>query len=59
MKPTDWNNRWWFSCMVAFKTSYGVIQQSLFFSKIYSSPNVYCPVENMMRAQQLAPYYIY
>ena len=27
MKPTDWNNRWWITCMVAFKTSYGVIQQ--------------------------------
>ena len=31
MKPTDWDYRWWFSCMVMFKTSYGVIQQSLFF----------------------------
>jgi hypothetical protein len=59
MKPTDWNNRWWFSCMVTFKTSYGVIQQSLFFSTIYSNPNVDCPAENMMRAQQLAPYYIF
>ena len=59
MKPTDWNNRWWFSCMITFKTSYGVIQQSLFFSPIYSNPDVDCPAENMMRAQQLAPYYIY
>jgi hypothetical protein len=59
MKPTNWNNRWWFSCMVAFKTSYGLIQQSLFFSPIYSNPDVDCPSENMMRAQQLAPYYIY
>jgi hypothetical protein len=59
MKPTDWDNRWWFSCMVMFKTSYGVIQQSLFFSPIYSDPNVDCPAENMMRAQQLAPYYRY
>ena len=57
MKPTDWDNRWWFSCMVMFKTTYGVIQQSLFFSAIYSNPNVDCPAENMMRAQQLAPYY--
>ena len=32
MKPTDWNNRWWITCMIAFKTSYGVIQQSLFYS---------------------------
>lgn len=37
MKPTDWNNRWWFTCMVAFKTSYGLIQQSLFYSP--STPN--------------------
>ena len=59
MKPTSWNNRWWFSCMVTFKTSYGVIQQSLFFSTVYSNPNVDCPAENMMRAQQLAPYYIF
>jgi hypothetical protein len=57
MKPTDWNNRWWFSCMVTFKTSYGVIQQSLFYSPIYSNPDVDCPAENMMRANQLAPYY--
>lgn len=59
MKPTDWDNRWWFSCMVTFKTSYGVIQQSLFFSPIYSNPDVDCPAENMMRAQQLAPFYKY
>ena len=57
MKPTDWDNRWWFSCMVMFKTSYGVIQQSLFFSAIYSNPDVDCPAENMMRAHQLAPHY--
>ena len=24
MKPTDWNDRWWITCMIAFKTSYGV-----------------------------------
>ena len=57
MKPADWNNKWWFSCMVMFKTSYGVIQQSLFFSPVYSDPDVDCPSENMARAQQLAPYY--
>jgi hypothetical protein len=59
MKPTDWNNRWWFSCMVTFKTSYGVIQQSLFYSPIYSNPDVDCMQENLMRAQQLSPYYIF
>ncbi len=59
MKPTDWNNRWWFSRMVVFKTSYGVIQQSLFYSPIYSNPDVDCMQENLMRAQQLSPYYIF
>jgi hypothetical protein len=69
MKPTDWNSRWWWSCMVAFKTSYGVIQQSLFFSQIYSTgvndnlapvpPSIDCLAENFMRAQQLSPYYIF
>ena len=23
MKPTDWNNRWWITCAIAFKTDYG------------------------------------
>ena len=59
MKPTDWNDRWWFSCMITFKTSYGVIQQSLFYSPIYSYPDVDCLAENLMRAQQLAPHYIF
>lgn len=59
MKPTDWNNRWWFSCMVTFKTSYGVIQQSLYYAPTYSEPDVDCPAENLMRAQQLSPHYIY
>jgi hypothetical protein len=69
MKPTDWNSRWWWSCMVAFKTSYGVIQQSLFFSQVYSTdqndnlsptpPDIDCLAENYKRAQQLAPYYIF
>lgn len=59
MKPTDWNNRWWMTCMVAFKTSYGLIQQSLFYAPAYSVPDVDCMAENMMRAQQLAPHYIY
>ncbi|HEX5143848.1 MAG TPA: DUF3558 family protein [Mycobacterium sp.] len=57
MKPTDWNNRWWFSCMIAFKTSYGVIQQSLFFSPKYSPDAPECMQENMMRANQLVPFY--
>ena len=59
MKPTDWNNRWWFSCMITFKTSYGVIQQSLFFSPIYSNPDIDCPAENLKRAHELSPYYIF
>jgi hypothetical protein len=59
MKPTDWNDRWWHSCMITFKTSYGVIQQSMFFSQVYSDPLVDCLAENFMRAQQLSPYYIF
>lgn len=57
MKPTDWNNRWWFSCMIAFKTSYGLIQQSLFYSPIYSPNAPDCMAENMRRANELVPYY--
>ncbi|MEB3068972.1 DUF3558 domain-containing protein [[Mycobacterium] vasticus] len=59
MKPTEWNNRWWVSCMVAFKTSYGLIQQALYYSPVYSNPDVDCAAENLMRAHQLAPYYKY
>jgi hypothetical protein len=43
--------------MVTFKTSYGVIQQSLFYSPIYSPDGPDCMQENLMRAQQLSPYY--
>lgn len=57
MKPTDWNNRWWFSCMVTFKTSYGVIQQSLFYAPNWSPEGPDCMQENMMRAHQLSPHY--
>lgn len=59
MKPSNWNDRWWVSCMVTFKTSYGVIQQSLFYSRIYSEPNVDCPSTNLQRAQELTPYYVF
>jgi hypothetical protein len=47
------------SCMVTFKTSYGVIQQSLFYSTIYSSPDVDCPSTNLHRANELSPYYVF
>jgi hypothetical protein len=57
MKPTDWNNRWWITCMVTFKTSYGVIQQSLFYSPIYSNPNPDCMQTNLQRANELSPFY--
>ena len=57
MKPTDWNNRWWFSCMIAFKTGYGLIQQSLFYSPIYSPNAPDCMTENMRRANELVPFY--
>jgi hypothetical protein len=59
MKPTDWNNRWWITCAVAFDTSYGVIQQTLFYSPIYSEPDPDCMQTNLQRAHELAPHYIY
>lgn len=59
MKPTDWNNRWWTTCAVAFDTSYGVIQQVLFYSPIYSQPDVDCMQTNLQKARELAPHYIY
>lgn len=57
LKPTYHNSYWFFSCMAAFKTSYGVIQQSLFYSTVYSSPEVDCPSTNLQRANELSPYY--
>ena len=57
MKPTDWNDRWWTTCMMAFKTSFGVIQQSLFYSPIHSPDRPDCLQTNLQRAHQLAPYY--
>src|SRR3954463_7628085 len=57
MKPTDWNNSWWITCMIAFKTSYGLIQQSMFYSPIYDADNVDCLSTNLQRARELAPYY--
>jgi hypothetical protein len=57
MKPTDWNNRWWVTCMIAFKTSYGVLQQSIFYAPTYSPSDPDCLQTNMQRANELAPYY--
>ncbi|QUR67006.1 DUF3558 domain-containing protein [Mycobacterium spongiae] len=57
VKPTYHNSFWYFSCMVTLKTSYGVIQQSLFYSTVYSEPDVDCPSTNLQRANDLAPYY--
>ncbi len=59
MKPTDWNNRWWITCSVAFDTSYGVIQQTLFYSPIYSEADPDCMQTNLQRAHELAPHYVY
>lgn len=59
MKPTDWNNRWWITCAIAFDTEYGVIQQTLFYSPIYSDPDPDCMQTNLQRAHELAPYYIF
>ena len=52
LKPTYHNSYWYFSCMVAFKTSYGVIQQSLFYSTVYSSPEVDCPSDQPAAGQR-------
>ncbi|MCV7379650.1 DUF3558 domain-containing protein [Mycobacterium alsense] len=57
MKPTYHNSFWFFSCMVAFKTSYGVLQQALYYSTVYSNPEVDCMSTNLQRANDLAPYY--
>ncbi|MEM6109318.1 DUF3558 domain-containing protein [Mycobacterium sp. 050272] len=57
LKPTYHNSYWFFSCMVAFKTSYGVLQQALFYSTVYSNPEVDCPSTNLARANDLTPYY--
>lgn len=59
IKPTNRNNRFYRTCMIDFKTSYGLIQQTLFYSPIYSNPDVDCTAENLRRAQELAPYYIF
>jgi hypothetical protein len=42
--------------MVAFKTGYGVLRQALYFSTIYSNPEVDCMSNNLQRANDLAPY---
>ncbi|SPM37493.1 membrane protein, partial [Mycobacterium rhizamassiliense] len=57
VKPTYHNSYWFFSCMVAFKTSYGVLQQALYYSAVYSNPEVDCPSTNLQRANDLIPYY--
>jgi hypothetical protein len=59
MKPTDWNDRWWVTCMITFKTSYGVIQQSLFYSPIRSADDPDCLQTNLQRARELSPFYVY
>ena len=57
MKPTDWNNRWWTTCAIGFDTSYGLIQQTIFFSTIYSDPTPDCMQTNLQRAHELVPHY--
>lgn len=59
LKPTYHNSYWYVSCMVAFKTSYGLIQQALFYSTVYSEPDVDCPSTNLQRANELSPYYVF
>jgi hypothetical protein len=57
MKPTYHNSFWFYSCMVVFKTSYGVLQQALYFSTVYSNPEVDCMPTNLQRANDLTPLY--
>ncbi|OBH87054.1 DUF3558 domain-containing protein [Mycobacterium scrofulaceum] len=57
LKPTYHNSYWYYSCMVVFKTSYGVLQQALYYSTVYSNPEVDCMSTNLQRANDLAPYY--
>lgn len=57
LKPTERNDRNWVTCMVTFKTSYGVIQQTLFYAPVYSADDVDCLQTNLQRANELAPYY--
>ena len=57
LKPTYHNSYWFYSCMVLFKTSYGVLQQALYYSTVYSNPEVDCPSTNLQRANDLAPFY--
>jgi hypothetical protein len=59
LKPSYHNSFLYISCMVTFKTSYGVIQQSLYYSTMYSNPDVDCPSTNLQRANELSPYYIF
>jgi hypothetical protein len=59
MKPTDWNNRWWITCAIGLDTDYGLIQQTIFFSTIYSNPPPDCMQTNLQRAHELVPHYIF
>ena len=59
MKPTDWNDRWWITCGIAYKTSYGVIQQTLFYSPKYTQDDVDCLQTNLQRGRELSNYYKY
>ena len=43
LKPTYHNSYWFFSCMVAFKTSYGVLQQALYYSTAVSYTHLTLP----------------
>jgi hypothetical protein len=49
LKPTYHNSYWFFSCMVAFRTSYGVLQLALYYSTVYSNPEVDCSSTNLQR----------
>ena len=51
--------QWWITCMIAFDTSYGVLQQSVFYSPIYSNPDPDCMQTNLQRAHELIPHYVF
>ena len=47
------------TCGIAFKTSYGVIQQVMFYSPIESADNPDCLQTNLQRGRELSNYYKY
>ena len=57
MKPTDWNNRWWITCAIAFKTSYGADSAVAVLLADLLRPTPDCMQTNLQRAHELVPFY--